>query len=365
MDQKYSSFRGAMLGMAVGDAMGYTVDRHTLEQICQDYGPNGLLGYDLVNGCAEVTSYTQLAAYCANGLLLGLTRGPLQRKDVPLVGYVGVALKEWARQQQYGEPEKSYCWLSTQPQFKRRRCMDPRLLDALSRELGTPQKPQCRSDHPSALMTVIPVALMAHHWQYSMPEVMALGERTVALTHGQPEAFLTGAALAHLLVSLLKDPTEQMPALLERTCCALEEQYGSQYHQATELSELLRFAQTLATSNRLTGMETMERLCCRNAPQVLAGAAYACCICEADFDAALITAVNHSGRSAAVGALTGAILGIRLGKEALPEFYLECLEPAALLEELADDLVQAGPAAVGNVMFDDEWDRKYFRAGLY
>ena len=52
--QKYMIFRGAMLGMAVGDAMGYTVDRASLTQIRDDYGPNGLMGYDLVNGCAEV-----------------------------------------------------------------------------------------------------------------------------------------------------------------------------------------------------------------------------------------------------------------------------------------------------------------------
>ena len=30
----------------------------------------------------------------------------------------------------------------------------------------------------------------------------------------------------------------------------------------------------------------------------------------------------------------GAILGIRLGEEALPEFYIECLEPAEVLREL-------------------------------
>ena len=45
--------RGCPLGLAVGDAMGYAVDNKTLDQIREDYGPNGLLGYDLVNGYAE------------------------------------------------------------------------------------------------------------------------------------------------------------------------------------------------------------------------------------------------------------------------------------------------------------------------
>ena len=65
--------RGCLLGLAVGDAMGHAVDEKTWDEIREDYGPNGLLGYDLVNDCAEGSSYTQVAAYVANGLLLGIT----------------------------------------------------------------------------------------------------------------------------------------------------------------------------------------------------------------------------------------------------------------------------------------------------
>ena len=134
MREKQKAFRGALLGLAVGDAMGCTVDRKTLQEICADYGPNGLLGYDLANGYAEVSSYTQLAAFCANALLLGLTRRQMQNRNIPLIRYIGVALREWSRSQQYSAPERNYCWLSTVPELKRRRCMDTRMLDALSRE---------------------------------------------------------------------------------------------------------------------------------------------------------------------------------------------------------------------------------------
>ena len=68
-------YRGCLLGLAVGDAMGSTVDSRSLDEIRENYGPNGLLGYDLMNGYAEVTSYTQLTAFTCTGLLLGLTRG--------------------------------------------------------------------------------------------------------------------------------------------------------------------------------------------------------------------------------------------------------------------------------------------------
>ena len=97
--------------------------------------------------------------------------------------------------------------------------------------------------------------------------------------------------------------------------------------------------------------------------QALAGAVYACLVSGTDFDRAMIVAVNHSGRSSVVGAMVGAILGIRLGEEALPEFYIECLEPAEVLRELADDMYTGCPMEKGNKLFDLDWDYKYLNNG--
>ena len=67
--------------------------------IQENYGPNGLLGYDLANGYADVTSYTQLAAFTCNGLLIALTRGQMMGKMAPLVKYVGLSSREWMASQ--------------------------------------------------------------------------------------------------------------------------------------------------------------------------------------------------------------------------------------------------------------------------
>ena len=61
--EKRGIFRGTMLGLAVGDAMGYTIDTKSWAEIQEDYGPYGLMGYDLRNGYAEVSSHTQVAAF--------------------------------------------------------------------------------------------------------------------------------------------------------------------------------------------------------------------------------------------------------------------------------------------------------------
>ena len=47
MGKNLDRYRGCLLGLAVGDAMGMPVDDMTLEQIRENYGPNGLLGYEL------------------------------------------------------------------------------------------------------------------------------------------------------------------------------------------------------------------------------------------------------------------------------------------------------------------------------
>ena len=44
MALRQTSYRGCLLGMAVGDAMGYTVDNRSWQEIQEDYGPNGLPG---------------------------------------------------------------------------------------------------------------------------------------------------------------------------------------------------------------------------------------------------------------------------------------------------------------------------------
>jgi len=365
MPDKRALFRGALLGLAVGDAMGYTVDSKTLEEIRTDYGPNGLLGYDLVNGYADVTSYTQLAAFSANGLLLGLTRGRMRMKMAPLVRYIALAVREWSRSQHYSEQEKNYCWLSTQPELKRRRCMDTWMLSTLSRDtMGTMEEPISRSDHPSALTEVIPVALLAGILELSQEELDRLGAETVALTHGDPVAFLSGAALTHAMSQLLRCPELTVAERVQDVIDHIQLQFGREYGQTTKLWELLQLAMMLAESETVSQADAMERLGCRTAPEVLAGALYACATCHGDFDAAMITAVNHSGRSAAVGAITGAILGLALGEEALPDFYLDCLEPAEILRELADDLLQGCPMDLRSSLFDDDWDRKYLHGGV-
>jgi len=351
MADKISICGGCMLGMAVGDAMGYTVDGRSWQEIREDYGPNGLLGYDLANGCAEVSSYTQMGAYAANGLLLGVTRG---RAEL-YTRYLQLSMKEWARRQDLPrDPEKYACWVSHVPSLRRRHCRDSWMLDALrNQNPGTMDTPINRSANPGSMLAAAMVGLVCDPARMTQSQAIQLGAAAVATTHGAPEAFLSGAVLAGVLAGIVKDPDAALAAQFENAIDAMQTQFAMRFSQAEVVADRLK--KVLRMSHEQP-QQVMEALVCDRADQCLGAAMYACLASMEDFDSAMILAVNHSGKSAAVGAMTGAILGAKLGLDALPEFYLESLEVVDVLTELSKDVAQ-GNLTTG--LFDDDWDHKY------
>ena len=367
MISKRSAYRGCLLGLAVGDAMGYTVDSKTWAEIREDYGPNGLLGYDLVNGYAEVSSHTQIAAFTCNGLLLGITRGQVYGKMAPYVMYAGLGQQEWAMgQRRYDQPTRNHCWVFRIPELRRRHCTDTRMVETLNRglggvrgKLGTLETPINHRDTPASIASAVAAGLFADPNRMKQPEIDRLGAECVALTHGDPLAFLPGAVVAHLISRCLRDHETPLRKLVEEALNALDDQFGREYRQTAQVMGCVRNALKFVDDFSVFPVDAMEKLRCDTGADILAGAVYAALIYERDFDSAMIVAANHSGRSAAVACIAGAILGARCGEEALPEFYMEGLEVAPTLMELADDLIQGCPMVRGNKLFDGDWDRKY------
>lgn len=357
MEQKLATVQGCMLGMAVGDAMGAGVDNKSLADIRADYGPDGLLGYDLANGFAEISSYTQVAAFTMNGLLVGMTRGQLR---MPFIPHVTAALKEWARSQYFPrETESRSCWLCHESHMRRRRNMDARTLDALTRGVtGTPEKPANSSDGPGTLPAAAVAGLLFSKERMQVQDVGTLAAQTVALTHGDPSAFLSGAALAYTVAGIAQDPESPLRTHFINAADAVAAQFSS-YPEAGLLCKKIKNAVAMADNDTQDSTQVMEQLVCMKADQVLCGAVYACLASEEDFDRAMIVAINHSGKSAAVGAVAGAILGARLGVSALPEFYLDCLDAGAVIKELSADFASSTPGKLTRRIFDDDWDRKY------
>lgn len=356
MEQNKAAYRGCLLGLAIGDAMGYTIDGLSWDQIRENYGPDGLLGYDLQDTeFAPITSYTQIAAYLCNGLLLSVSRG---KKDY--VNYGKLALKEWVRSQQfYRDPEGSYCWITKLPQFRHRHCRDTRMLDNLRMDFyGIAPPSKNFNETPGAITTAVSAGLFYLPDRMAPEQIGSLTADLIALTHASAEVILCGVVLAYAITGIFQEPEQPLSTQFLQAIAVMDGLFRNHYPQSEALAAKLRRTVRAGSSPVADPQEYMEHLECADAPQCLAGAMFACLQRPEDFDSAIVLAVNHSGLSATVGAITGAILGAKQGESALPEFYLESLDCTEALGILAEDIA-CGTPAMG--LFDDAWDHKYMQ----
>ena len=336
MERRRNAYTGCLLGLAVGDGLGHGPERE--------------------NGFLPLSSHTQMAAYACNGLLLGVTRGQLSGTMAPPVRYAALALTEWARGQVWDRQEPLRCWISRLTRLDFRRCDEPGVLDVL-----TAGKPGTMEDHastltgPGALMTGTAVGLFFDPGRLSRKEIQRLGAEAAALTHGDPAAFLSAAAMAHILSRILFDGETDAGLLTWEAGQMLRSRFGREYHQVRRVREKLKEARSLARSRRISREEALAKLGRERAEEILAGAMY-CAMTDREVSETLMLAARCLGGGAAAA---GAVLGALRGKEALADQWLEELECRALLEELAEDMFRGCPMMKGNRIFDIEWDEKY------
>lgn len=337
MERRLSSYTGCLLGLAAGDGLGQ--------------------GPELVNGFLPTTAYTQMAAYGCNGLLLGLTQGQLSGTMAPPVRYIAMALSEWAALQLWREP-KLQCWISRSDRMDYRRCPEPGMLDVLtSGEQGTMEEHVSTLNGPGALMAAAAVGLFFDPERLDRTEIQRLGAEAAALTHGDPAAFLSGAALAHLLSRIVWDGVTDLDMLVRETGAMIRKRFAREYHAAWNINARMRFVRYLARTRK---PDALERLGSGTAFEVLMGSLFLCLTAE-DVRTAVEAAAKWSPAGAAV---VGAILGAVHGEEALPKEWLDELECGSVLRELAEDMFRGCPMMLGSKVFDVEWDAKYISPEL-
>ena len=340
MERRLSSYTGCLLGLAAGDG----------------------LGRERVNGYLATTAYTQMAAYGCNGLLLGLTQGQISGSMAPPVRYAAMALGEWADLQLWRGSGPVRCWISRSHRLDYRRCPEPEMLDVLKTgQLGTMEDHASALSGPGAPMAAVAAGLFFDPERISRREIQRLGAETAALTHGDPAAFLSGAAVAHLISRMVWDGERDPDKLLRETCAMLRRRFGREYRQAAQVAEQLRTARKLSKVKELSRQEALERLGGESAMEILAGAAWCLAACAGDPEQTLSDAARWNPAGAA---LTGALLGAAFGEEFIPGLWREQLECESILRELAEDLYRGCPMMKGSRVFDIEWDEKYNTADL-
>src|SRR5690606_7271228 len=332
-----------LLGGAAGDALGAAVEFMSLQRIRAKFGDTGILDFAPVYGrLGAITDDTQMTMFTAEALLRIASVEPTTADPVH-AGWS--AYRRWLRTQDPHSPAPAHFdsapgWLIGLPQLHDRRAPGNTCLSALyGSRPGTVERRINDSKGCGGVMRVAPVAVLP--WS----EPFADAVRLAAITHSHPSGFLAAGALAHMLHAILhgsgiEEAVHDTLVRLER-----EPEHG-------ETSAALRQALAAAAEGE-PGAERLERLGAGwVAEEALAMSVYCALVHENDFAAGVRLAVNHSGDSDSTGAITGNILGARLGIVAIPDRWLAELELRKELETLADDL------ATGRVD-SDEWRTRY------
>lgn len=98
------------------------------------------------------------------------------------------------------------------------------------------------------------------------------------------------------------------------------------------------------------------------AEETFAIAVYSCLKYKNSFEDAVICSVNHDGDSDSTGAVTGNIMGVYLGYDSIPDYYIDHLKLKDVIYEMANDLATEVPVDGYGSNTDDYWEKKYVYA---
>ncbi len=351
-------FRGCLIGGAAGDALGYAVEFMGEEEIFAKYGERGITEYELTDGKALISDDTQMTLFTAAGLLHGATRCAYKGIPINFLHDIRMAYGGWYRTQteKYPLPGASRSRsLMSIPELYHRRAPGNTCMTALRDGCGEDIWSHVNgSKGCGGVMRMAPVGLhfIGSSWWDEKGTIM-IGANAAAVTHGHPLGWMPAGVFA----GIIREIVEKGKNVREATKSALEFAKEAVWPEEPlkELSALLMKALDLAYEPHLSNLEAIHELGEGwTAEECLAIALYCAFKYEDDFDKAIIAAVNHDGDSDSTGAVTGNIVGARLGLSAIPEKYLTNLELRDVIMEIADDLCHP------NFYDDPEWDNKYW-----
>jgi ADP-ribosylglycohydrolase len=344
-------FRGCLVGGAVGDTLGAPVEFLSIDDIRRKYGPAGITDYAVASGRrGAITDDTQMTLFTAEGALRATARwnhkGICHPPGVLHHAYIRWLHTQGERSRSPFSQDKKDGWLVGVQGLHSRRAPGKTCLSALRGEqMGTMEQPLNHSKGCGGVMRVAPIGLVAEDSQAAF----ALGCEAAAITHGHPSGYYSAGCLAAIVRQLRAG--QSLATAIEGTLQLLVT-VENKGHE--ECAEAIRHAVTLWHDHGArSSPEAIERLGGGwVGEEALAISLYCALHADDDFARGVLLAVNHSGDSDSTGAITGNLLGLMLGIEAIPSRWLSDLELRAEIETIGRDL---------HTLFDDSegWWRRY------
>lgn len=359
-DHLRDRFAGCLLAGAIGDALGAPIEFKSIDAIRDIHGPAGLTDYDLAFGRrGAITDDTQMTLFTAEGLLRAATRRRLTGHSDE-AGEIYHAYLRWLHTQDHRskspafDPDNFDGWLIGVKDLYSVRAPGLTCLSALSwHEMGRIDNPLNNSKGCGGVMRVAPIGLLAA----TATEAFRLGCVAAAITHSHPSGYFSSGCLA-AIICLLRDGSS-LEAAIESTLVLLETDANVGYQ---ETSRAIRKALDFWRDPNL--VPSPEVLAWLGGgwvgEEALAISLYCALVAAEDLPRAILLAVNHSGDSDSTGAITGNILGLRHGRQAIPAKWLDQLELRVVIETIAADLaIMAGIEGSGSAQLPASWLDRY------
>ena len=188
------------------------------------------------------------------------------------------------------------------------------------------------------------------------------GAELAAITHGHSLGYLPAAMLTHIVHRCVYPAAQiSLIEIVEEARDTVAALFADDPH-IQELTDLIDRAIALS-QNEAEDLSNIHRLGEGwVGDEALAIAIYCALRYQNDFSAGIIAAVNHKGDSDSTGAITGNILGARLGFDAIDDCWKKELELFDVILEIADDLCRDCRPDVYSVDNALDWERKYVYA---
>ena len=310
-------FRGCMVGLGLGDCLGYQVKFvKTLEEIRDLHGPDGVKDLPIP---ALVSDDTQMTMRVAAALIA--SKPPRRATEEATLDRYGTRLasefSEWYRTQL--DPANSRAPGMT--------CMAACQALASGRDWRTTGIPESKGS--GAAMRSAPVGLWFHG---DVPNIVQYGITTAQLTHGDEVAHCSSVATA-LLCSLAMSgtPVGTWGHELMIVVGGINEEFSKAIDVATSAVGTIKPEDALRSGCIGEGWQGHE---------AVGSALYCCMSCPDDFGKAVLMAANTVGDSDTIACMTGALMGARLGMGAIPKEWLGRVEHEEELIRLADALME-------------------------
>lgn len=372
--EKYlNKIRGSLIGGAAGDALGYAIEFKHEDFIFSHYGKKGIQEYELdpVTKKALISDDTQMTLFTANGILIGDTRVSLRGIGAQPSNYISISYQDWLFTQQTSFEEKNniengrhrISWLLDVPELYSIRAPGNTCLYALSEQSdgkvnASINQPLNQSKGCGGVMRVAPMGLK-NYSNKKLETIDLEGANIAAITHGHSLGYMPVAVLTHIINRAVYAPEKRsLKEIVIDARNTVAEIFSKDEH-ISELTYLIDSAVSLS-ENEETDLDNIHQLGEGwVGEEALAIAIYCALRYENDFSAGIIAAVNHNGDSDSTGAITGNILGARLGFDKIESKWKENLELYDVILEIADDLCHGCMMSEYSSYIDPDWERKY------